>query len=317
MVKEIKDRLPKRKANIFLICLVCSFMAWLVSKLSETRTDTTSFELLFSNTPDSLLQDSSQRKFVNAEVRANGFEFLRFYLGKEKLRIDLSQLQSNASGYFLPREDYRQQIDDQLPGNLQLVALEKPNLAIDFIKVHARKVPVFADVVLNLDKDHLLEGALIVEPDSVLIKGPGTEIDSIKQLRTQPVEFKNMNVDFSREVALLKPDGLKNVVFTPKKVRLSGTVFRFAEEIIEVPVLVTNLPEGTQIKTFPNTLPVLCKARIEQLKDLDVANFRVVADYGSLGQSQNELTVRLIERPEALYSAQLLKDRVEFILKRQ
>jgi hypothetical protein len=291
-------------------------MAWLVSKLSETRTDITSFELLFLNVPDSLMQNSSQRRFVDAEVRASGFQFLRFYLGKEKLKIDLSQLQAGVSGYFLPREDYQPQVENQLPGNMQLVALTKPNLAIDFISVHARKVPVFADVTLNLDKDHLLEGPLVVKPDSILIKGPGPEIDSIKQLRTQAAEFKNLNASFSRELPVFKPDALKHAILSPRKVTVSGTVFRFAEEILEVPVLVTNLPEGTQIKTFPNTLPVLCKARIEQLKELDVANFRLVADYQSLGQSQNELSVRLIERPEELYSAQLLKDTVEFILKR-
>ena len=259
MVKKIKDRLPKRKVNVFLICLICSFMAWLVSKLSETRTDITSFELLFLNVPDSLMQNSSQRRFVDAEVRASGFQFLRFYLGKEKLKIDLSQLQAGVSGYFLPREDYQPQVENQLPGNMQLVALTKPNLAIDFISVHARKVPVFADVTLNLDKDHLLEGPLVVKPDSILIKGPGPEIDSIKQLRTQAAEFKNLNASFSRELPVFKPDALKHAILSPRKVTVSGTVSDLLKKSLKFRYWLPICPKARKLKHSPIRCPCCAK----------------------------------------------------------
>jgi hypothetical protein len=79
---------------------------------------------------------------------------------------------------------------------------------------------------------------------------------------------------------------------------------------------VINLPEGAEIKTFPASIPVLCKARIDRLKDLDADDFRLTADYDSLKKSQSYLEVRLEQIPKQLHSAQLLEERIEFILKR-
>lgn len=317
MAKDFKDRLPNRKVNIFLICLICSFLAWLVSKLSETQTDTTSFELVFTEVPDSLLLDQTNKILINARVKASGFQFLSLYFDKQKLAINLSELKRNASGYFIPREAYQPQVESQLPGTMELVELDKANLYIDFLSVHTKRVPVIANVTLDLGQNHLLDGPLRLEPDSINIKGPLEEIDSLDGVITQPLVLKDLNSDFNREVALVRPEGLKHTVYSSQTVRLSGTIFRFSEKIIEVPIIVIHLPEGTQIKTFPNTLPVLCKARIERLKDVDATNFRLVADYNTVTEGQTEMVATLTEKPEALHSVQLMQDHVEFILKRE
>ncbi len=113
------------------------------------------------------------------------------------------------------------------------------------------------------------------------------------------------------------PEELKNSELSEKKVRISGNVFRFSEKVIKIPVEVINLPEGTQIKTFPNTIEVLCKARIDRLKDISPLDFKVVANFQEQRGKNQNLQVSLIEKPNDVYSVQLMKNEVEFILKRQ
>lgn len=317
MIKEFKNRLPKRKLNVFLICLTCSFMAWLVSKLSETHTDTTSFELYFTNVPDSLILNRGSVSRVNVRVRASGFQFLRFHFGNKRLGIDLSEIRHGEDGYILPLERYRDQIESQLPGTMTLLDMDKDTLFLDVLKVQARWLPVRADIRLDLGQNYILDGPLELKPDSVLVRGPKSEIDSIGEVKTTLLDLHEVTEDFIREVPLRMPGNLTHTVFEPEKVSISGRVVRFSEKIVNVPVEVIRLPQGTEIRTFPNTIPVLCKAGVDRLKAVDAQDFRLVADYSMLEEGQSSLQVRLLEIPEAVHSAQLMEERVEFILKRE
>ncbi len=156
-----------------------------------------------------------------------------------------------------------------------------------------------------------------LSPDSITLSGPDIEIDTIEQVYTQPLVLNNLTEDFSVVTTLKQPQNQGQISYSKTTVEVSGKVFRFSEMILDVPVEVVNLPEGTQIKTFPAVIPVLCKARIAQLKDLVASDFRVVADYGSLPQGQSVLQLQLAQKPDAVHTAQLLVDGVEFILKRE
>ncbi len=303
--------------NVFLICLIASFMAWSVSKLSETHTDVTSYALNFTSVPDSLILNEVSRSQLTLRLRASGFQFLRMNFSQQTLGINLREVRKGASGYYLPRQALLTQIQQQLPGNMELLEVDADTLYVDFRQLHTKKVAVVADVTLGLGQNHLLEGGLQLSPDSITLSGPDIEIDTIEQVYTQPLVLNNLTEDFSVVTTLKQPQNQGQISYSKTTVEVSGKVFRFSEMILDVPVEVVNLPEGTQIKTFPAVIPVLCKARIAQLKDLVASDFRVVADYGSLPQGQSVLQLQLAQKPDAVHTAQLLVDGVEFILKRE
>ena len=79
-----------------------------------------------------------------------------------------------------------------------------------------------------------------------------------------------------------------------------------------------NLPEGFQIRTFPDKVSVLCRAKIDDLKNLGSSGFQVVADYDAIkDDSSNIIPLELVKKPENLQSAVLNENQVEYILKRQ
>ncbi|MGB5428959.1 CdaR family protein, partial [Eudoraea sp.] len=205
----------------------------------------------------------------------------------------------------------------QLSGSITLLEVDRDTLFLDFYKVESKEVPISPNIRLNPAQNYLVEGKLKIEPSLISISGPKKELDLINSASTSEVELNEITEDFSIVVDLVLPEELKNSELSEKKVRISGNVFRFSEKLIEIPVEVINLPEGTQIKTFPNTISVLCKARIDRLKDISPMDFKVVANFQEQrGENQN-LQVSLIEKPKDVYSVQLMKNEVEFILKRQ
>jgi YbbR domain-containing protein len=315
--KEVKRSNDKRKINIFLIFLLCSFLAWLVSRLSETYVDRTTFDLEYINVPDSLLLADNSLKNVDVRLRASGFQFLGFNYNSKKVEVDLSNMANNQSKYYVTQLDFRKQIESQLSGSITLLEVDRDTLFLDFYKVELKKVPISPNISLNPAQNYLVDGKLKLEPSLISISGPKKELDLVNSVSTSEVELNEITEDFSIVVDLVLPEELKNLVLSEKNVKISGNVFRFSEKLIEIPVEVINLPEGTQIKTFPNTIAVLCKARIDRLKDISPVEFKVVANFqDQRGENQN-LQVSLIEKPNDVYSVQLMRNEVEFILKRQ
>jgi hypothetical protein len=119
------------------------------------------------------------------------------------------------------------------------------------------------------------------------------------------------------ELTLTASERLPHTQFSEDRIRVSGSVFRFSETVVEVPVEVINVPEGIDIQTFPDVVGILCKGRLTGLKDLKARDFRLVADYAALESGTGRLMLSLTENPTGVYEAQLLETSVEFIIKRE
>lgn len=317
MVKKLDNGLYKRKVKIFLIFLTCSFLAWLVSRLSETYTQNSSFDLVYTNAPDSLKIVGVSKERIDIQVRARGFQFLRFNFKRKKVNIDLSEINHDQTRYFIPGLVYKRQIEQQLYGTMTLLEIDNDTLFFDFYKLYTREVPVQPDVDIHLGQNYLMDGGLVVNPPTIIIKGPKEEISKIDHLTTQKTELDDVTDTFNNVIPLRKPKGLENTSFSSPTVTISGEVFRFSEKIVKVPVEVVNLPDGTEVKTFPNTIAVLCKGRIENLKNLAVSDFKIIADFGTARENSQYLDVKLSQIPENIHSSQLMENQVEFILKRE
>ena len=149
------------------------------------------------------------------------------------------------------------------------------------------------------------------------IKGPKKEIDKIKEILTTPITLSDLSSDFSKELILITPEATQNTILLQKTIEVSGSVVEFSEREFEVELSSKNVPEGYRLKTFPNTISLVCKASIKELKTMNTLDFEVVVDYGAIaGTSSNLIKVKLNRRPQNAYAVQLLTSQVEFVLEK-
>jgi len=317
-VKEKKSNTnTRRKTNIFIVFLICSSLIWLISKLSETYTQRTSFNLSFVNIPDSLLLTGTSKETVDVRLSASGFSFLGFNFGRNDLQIDLSEAKIGQKSYYVDRAAYQMQIEAQLPGSMSLLEVYQDTLFAYFEKLYTKEVRVVPQLSIDLAQNHILEDGLVVNPPYVTLIGPKMEIDSIEEIPTLQQSLSDVSDDFELDLALYKNLELTNTRYAVDAVKISGKVFRFSEQMIEIPVRVINLPPGVEVKTFPHIVSVLCKARIDRLKNLKAADFDLVADFKSAKANEKLLQLQLRQLPEGVYNVQLIDKEVEFILIRR
>ena len=317
MIRNIKRILKKRKAKIFFFFLGCSAAIWFISNLSKDYVGMADFNLEYVNFPDGYLYKGASKKKMDVKIRAGGFTFLGFNFKTKKVKIDVSGAEKKGEKFFVPESMYRGQIEKQLIGSMSLLEIDNDTLFLDMLSVITKKVPIKARGTMDLAQNYLLDGKIQVSPDTVLITGPPEEIDTISQVRTQKTVLPDLTSDFTEEVPLYKSPELKNTSYSETMVVLRGKVVRFTERILEVPVQIANLPEGVAIKTFPDKVSVICKAKKERLKVLKISDFEVTGDFGTLEDGEsNEIQLKLTKKPKGLHSARLKTSEVEYIVKK-
>lgn len=318
MIKSIKRVLKKRKAKIFLVFLGCSAAIWFINALSQTYVGNAAFDLEYVNFPEGYLFKGASKNEMDVKIRAGGFQFLGFNFQNKKVSIDVSEAEKINSKFYVPENRYRTQIEGQMMGSMDLLEIDDDTLFLDMISVITRKLPVKPRVKMNLAQNYLLDGEMKLIPDSISVTGPAKEIDSMVQIRTENIILPDLASDFTEEIAVYKSPGLKNTSYSEKTVTLIGKIARFSEKMIEVPITVINLSDNLEIKTFPDKVVIVCKAKINLLKELQASDFKVVADYGTKENASSEkLKLELRKKPKGLHSAKLKETEVEFIVKKK
>ncbi|TMU56807.1 YbbR-like domain-containing protein [Flagellimonas algicola] len=318
MVKKFLQGLNRRKVKVFFIFLLCSFLAWFLSNLSESYESRVNFDLNYRNLPDTLLLGNNAVNTMEAKLRTSGFQFLYYKFWNKRVNVNLGDVQYRNGRYMLSEDALKKQIEQQLSQNISLLDLDRRQLTVDLYQVNSKEVPVVAQLDVQFAQNFILDGAPVIKPATVTVKGPKKEIDTIRHIFTSKLEMAQVSSDFSEEVLLIFPRNLVNSIFSTNRVEVSGAVVKFSEEVFEVPVKVVNLPEGYQIQTFPNSVSVLCKATVERLKSLSAADIKVIADYRQLRNSDsNELFLEILETPEKVYDLRLLVNKVNFVLEQQ
>lgn len=279
---------------------------------------TAQFDLEFVNVPDNYLFEKASKTSVDVRLRAIGFQFLRFNFKNKQVFVDLSELEQTSNKFFSSPDIYKKQIERQLPGTMALLDIDNDTLYFDMLAVTTKKVPVKARVELDLAKNYLLDGKMNILPDSIEVTGPKGEIDTIDFVSSAKLRLPDLASGFSESVDLLQSPELENTSYSTYKVQVNGEIARFSEKVYKLPIKKINFPKGVQVRTFPENVSVLCKAKIKVLKEISEEDFQVIADYRSLEATNNNvINVKLTKTPEGLHSSKLLENEVEFILKRE
>jgi hypothetical protein len=314
-IKSLFEKMNSRKMKVFLLFLLCSFLAWSISKLSEIYESRAEFDITYENIPDSLLFKGNGKRNIVAKIEASGFQFLSYALNPKTVTLDLENVLEQDGDYFLTSSTVKAQLENQLPNRISLIELAAPVHYTDLYLVDSKTVPIIPNINLGMAQNHVLHGEVTVEPDSVQIKGPKKVIELINEVHTIAAELNDVATDFSRKLRLRPLDSLGNIVMSQQETTVSGKVVRFSEKKFDVAIKAQNVPDGYRIRMFPDHVQLVCKAGIETLKGLEASDFEVVVDYNAVTDNKY-LFVELAAKPDDVFSVRLLQNRIEFVLEK-
>lgn len=315
-----KITLNRRVLNFFFF-LMLSILFWFLMAMNKDYITTISYPIRYIRFPDDKVVVNDIPDRLELTVNASGFNLL-----SNKLRSRLTPIifdvnsfspnrfRNDPSSFYILSSYAKEGISRQLSSDIEILDIKPDSLIFNFARRAEKRVPVHPVLNLSFEKQYMQVGPLNLEPDSILISGPGVIIDSIMAVETEELKMSGISRSFYEEIKL-RP--ISKVDFNPVEVWLRVPVEKFTEASFTIPIEVVNLPDSLILRTFPGKVNITCQVGLSAYETLNEHVFSAVVDYAETGTMLgNRLQVNLVKSPEYIQALNYSPKSVEYILEK-
>lgn len=315
-----KDEKFRRSFYVFLVSLVTSVIIWFTVKLSNEYNTVISMPVKFSQLPMNMTLTSVSDSLLKVEVVDKGSVLFKLmHLQKPKpanisLRFTGFYLDNGVFHGIVVPSLYINDIEREhgLLGKINSISPDTIYLTAERVK--SRKVPVTATYDLTYEKHFQGYGNIVLEPDCVMVKGPGQMIDRLDSVSLGMISSHNMNQNMSINKGFPKDSAYRLFTFNPDQVKITLPVEKYTEAEIEVPVQAINT-NNLNIKTFPDKVKVIYTVALKDYAMVEPDMLTITADFSGVNPNQeNKVRLRPEKAPLFIRINKIEPERVEFII---
>ena len=211
-------------------------------------------------------------------------------------------------------QDLLKMVNQRFTGASKVVQVKPDRLDFYFNYGLSRRLPVRMSGYVVPGKSYYLARTRFW-PDVVTVYASKRILDSLRFVKTVPINIVNFGDTVIQTVALEKIKGVKIV---PKEVRIGLYPDILTEETIDVPVKAINMPEGKVLRTFPSKVKVSFIVGASMFRSINADMFSVVVDYNELMEhSSDKCNIYLKSSPQSVRNASLQINQVDYLIEQQ
>lgn len=317
MVRNFLFSSANREFLTFFFFLVLSSIFWLMTALNETYEREVSVPAYLVNVPKNVVITSDMEDTVRVTVRDKGFALLAYIYGEgvRPININFQSFVTRQSGYgVVPSQELMKMINQRFSGASKVVQVKPDRLDFYYNYGQSRQVPVKMAGIVVPGKSFYLARTRFW-PETVTVYGSKQTLDSLRYVKTVPINITNFNDTVVKTVALEKIKGVKIV---PNTVRIGLYPDILTEETIEVPVTAVNMPEGKVLRSFPQRVTVNFIVGASMFRSISSDQFAVVVDYNELIEHPaDKCNIHLRQCPQGVRNARLQMTQVDYLIEEQ
>lgn len=310
-----KTRFRKTDFNSFLFFLIFAIVIWIFVQFSKQYNEILNIPVEYTNVPpDKLILDDNPTS-MELRMQENGFKIAWFSLFPPTLTVDVSKANEENGNLVYVFDENRQEILRQLDLDFDDNKFLKDAIVITYDQKQEKKLPVISKIDIAFAAGYSAIENLRISPDSIRVSGPDNILDTLSALYTFPVEFTKVKEDLSGSV-FLDTTALPNVTFYRSKVNYSMDVEKFTEGSVQVPIELTNVPQGLNVVIFPKETVLFFQVNLKDFSKVTASDFRVVANFQNVKGNQDFLIPEVVNRPDFTSNIRLNEKRIQFIIKK-
>lgn len=318
MIESIKSKLlgsiKSKRINVFLLFLALSFMFLLLTKLTKDYTKTITFSINPINPAENhvILKDKANK--LDITLSTYGFKFLKYYLAKPTVTVDLKDLTNKDKKYIWTNSKGISHINSQFSESVKILAVNPDSVVFRYDVNAIKKIPISLNSEVNFAPGYDILNEFIMSPDSIKIIGPQVLLDSINKIETELLSLDEINSNIDKRLNIILPDSSQNIIYSNKTINIKGKVEKFTEGIVEVPVDLTNIPKNMSVNYFPKTINVIYYTSLSNFNKINNSDFIVECDFNNLKEENTYLEPKLIKYPKNVKNIKLNPKHIEFII---
>lgn len=317
MVRNFLFSSANREFLTFFFFLVLSTIFWLMTALNETYEREIGVPAYLVNIPKNVVVTSDMEDTVRVTVRDKGFALLAYTYGEgiRPINVNFQSAITRQSGYgVVSSQELMKMINQRFSGSSKIVQVKPDRLDFHYNYGLSRQVSVKMSGHVVPGKSFYLARTRFW-PEKVTVYGSKQALDSLRFVKTVPINITNFNDTVLRTVAL---ETIKGVKIVPNTVRIGLYPDILTEENIEVPITAINMPEGKVLRTFPQRVTVNFIVGASMFRSISPEQFAVVVDYNEIiDHSSDKCSIHLRETPQGVRNARLKMTQVDYLIEEQ
>ena len=317
-LKKVYFRNDKRVA-IYLICVIIATGFWFLNALSKTYTVDMVVPVTYTNLPDNKTLSNQLPDKFDLKIKAHGFTILRHKLIFLfiPLQFNVNEMTNNRmldrkrSSFTFQTRQFLSELSYQLSNELEILNMNPDTLYFKFDQMGQKKVRVKPVVKVNLKKQYQIAGEIKSIPDSVLVNGPQSVLDTLHFIATELQKFNSVDKSLQTGANLQKLD--KSFIET-EAVTINIPAEEYTEAQLMVPVTISNQPNGIKIKLFPAKVKVTFLVGLSRFKEIQPEDFTLTVSFADISSGKPRLKIVSESTPDFLYDLKILPEEIEYLI---
>jgi hypothetical protein len=150
---------------------------------------------------------------------------------------------------------------------------------------------------IQLRPGYLGQEKIKVIPDSVLVYGAKSILDTLKKIQTLDFKASDVHKVIDQKISFKSISGLK---FENNQTRLYWPVLQYSEKTLKITIKIINLPSGVKIKLFPPQVSLRVTLPLSLVSTLEEADFLIAVDYNDIENKPSVLELKLLKQPTSV-----------------
>lgn len=239
----------KNKIIIIIASILFSILIWGSITLSDQFFSSMDMDIKVVNQPTGYSCGFVDPETVSLKIKAKGWQLLSLRLGGENQFLISAD---NDSG-LMSKDPFNQLNENTwISSGINIIEISPRKITYDVEKIKVKKVKIIPEVKLDFSNDYGLATPIKVFPDSVLVAGPKSIMDTLSFVMTNPLELTSLDRP-TKVIAEIKE--VRGFQFERKSVELNLDVQRIVEKVFtDIKVVINDIPKDRHIVLIPNTL---------------------------------------------------------------
>lgn len=288
-----------------------SVTVWISIALSDEYYSTYKLPIAVIDLPSGYTIGNNLPETITVRLKGDGWKLMSLELGSsEYFYISVK----GDSGIITANLLANVENNPWFTAGINILDITPKNIKIVVEPIVEKKLKIIPKLNLNFKEGYSLATKVLVEPESVLFRGPASVIKQMETYRTKEILLKNLDQKTS---FLAELEELRGFETEQKFVNVILDVQRIVENSInDIPVNVINKPENVDVILIPNTISCTFRGGVNILGKVSVNDIIATVDYNTVITDTLGFIKPEIQSPENLNLLSVKPDKLKYVIKK-
>lgn len=300
-----------KKIYIIIVSVLFSVTVWVSIALSDEYYSTYKLPIAVIDLPSGYTVGNNLPESITVRLKGDGWKLMSFELGStEYFYVSVK----GDSGVITANLLANVENNPWFAAGINILDITPKNIRIVVEPIAEKKLKIIPKLNLDFKEGYSLATKVLVEPDSVLFRGPVSVIKRMETYKTKEISLNNLDQKTS---VLAELEDLRGFETDQKFVNIILDVQRIVENSInEIPVNVINKPANVDVILIPNTVSCTFRGGVNILGKISVNDIIATVDYNSVIADTLGFIKPEIQSPENLNLLSVKPDKLKYVIKK-